>query len=133
MNVEMEPQVGDGENWTNGKVRKTKSTENSASAIMKILKNGSHFINIDCMEKFQITDPPKFVSLVFWVSMKTEYQCQPLWKNWKMAFISLISIVLKNFILPTPQSLGLWFSRCQQKRNISVSHYEKIEKWLSFH
>ena len=26
---------------------------------MKKLKNGHHFINIDCTEKFQITDPPK--------------------------------------------------------------------------
>ena len=31
----------------------------SASAIMKKLKNGCHFINIDHMEKFQITDPIK--------------------------------------------------------------------------
>ena len=35
----------------------------SVLAIMKKLKNGSHFININCMEKFQITDPPKV-----WVS-----------------------------------------------------------------
>ena len=56
---------------------------------MKKLKNGSHFINIDHTEKFQITDPP--------------------------------------------QSLGLWFSECRGKWNISVSHYEKIEKWLPFH
>ena len=33
------------------------------SAIMKKLKNGCHFFNIDRMEKFQITDPPKV-----WVS-----------------------------------------------------------------
>ena len=33
------------------------------SAIMKKLKNCSHFVNIDCMEIFQITDPPKV-----WVS-----------------------------------------------------------------
>ena len=37
----------------------------SASAIMKKLKNGCHFINIDRMEKFQITNPPKFESLLF--------------------------------------------------------------------
>ena len=30
---------------------------------MKKLKNGCHFVNIDCMEKFQITNPPKV-----WVS-----------------------------------------------------------------
>ena len=30
-------------------------------AIMKKIENGGHFINIACMEKFQITDlPPKF-------------------------------------------------------------------------
>ena len=37
----------------------------SVSAITKKLKNGCHFINIDHTEKFQITDPPKFWSLVF--------------------------------------------------------------------
>ena len=31
----------------------------SPSAIMKKLKNDCHFINIDRMEKFQITNPPK--------------------------------------------------------------------------
>ena len=35
----------------------------SVLAIMDKLKNGCHFINIDHMEKFQITDPPKV-----WVS-----------------------------------------------------------------
>ena len=35
----------------------------SLSAIMKKLKNGYHFINIDRMEKFQITNPPNV-----WVS-----------------------------------------------------------------
>ena len=45
-----------------------------------------------------------------------------------MAAISLISIVRKNVQLLTPQSLGLWFSECRWKWNISVGHYEKIEK-----
>ena len=31
-----------------------------------------------------------------------------------------------------PQSLGLWFSKCQQKWNISVGHYEKIENGHHF-
>ena len=44
MNVEVEPKMGDGENLTNRKVRKTKSTENLVSAIMKILTIGYHFI-----------------------------------------------------------------------------------------
>ena len=34
---------------------------------------------------------------------------------------------------PPQQSLGLWLSGCQQKWNISVSHYEKIKKWPPFH
>ena len=104
----------------------------SVLAIMKKLKNGCHFININHMEKFQTTDPPKFGSPVFRVSTETEYQYRPLWKNWKMATILLISIVQKNFQLPTPQSLGLQFSKCQRKWNISIGHYEKIEKWLPF-
>ena len=37
-----------------------------------------------------------------------------------MSAISLISIVRKNFKLLTPQSLGLQFSECQQKWNISI-------------
>ena len=48
-----------------------------------------------------------------------------------MAAILLISIVQKNFKLPTPpQSLGVRFSECEQKCNISIGHYKKIEKWL---
>ena len=31
----------------------------SASAIIKKWKNDHHFININCMDKFQITDPNK--------------------------------------------------------------------------
>ena len=34
----------------------------SPLAIMKKLKNDCHFVNINHMEKFQITDPPKFGS-----------------------------------------------------------------------
>ena len=49
-----------------------------------------------------------------------------------MTVISLISIIQKNVQLLTPQSLGLRFSECRQKWNISVGHYEKIEKWLTF-
>ena len=55
----------------------------SPSAIMKKLKNGCHFINIDCTENFQITDPLKFGSPVFWVSTEREYQCWLLWKSEK--------------------------------------------------
>ena len=38
----------------------------SVLAIMKTLKNGHHFVNVNHMEKLQITDPsPKFWSLVY--------------------------------------------------------------------
>ena len=37
----------------------------SPSAIMKKLKNDCHFINIDGMEKFQITDPPQSLAAIF--------------------------------------------------------------------
>ena len=50
----------------------------SVLAIMKILKNGCHFININRTEKFQITNLPKFGSPVFRVSMEMEYQGWPL-------------------------------------------------------
>ena len=70
------------------KFGKVESTENlclwfsecgiSVLAIMKKLKNGCHFFNINNTEKFQITDPPKFGSPVFRVLTETEYQCRPL-------------------------------------------------------
>ena len=65
-------------------------------------------------------------------SHPTETECHhwPLWKNWKMTAISLILIIWKNFKFLNPQSLGLWFSECCQKWNITTGHYEKIEKWL---
>ena len=99
----------------------------SVSAIMKKFKNGCHFIYINHTEKFQITDPPpKFGSPVFQVLTEMEYHHRPLWKNWKMAAISLILIVQKN--------LGVRFSKCQQKRNmkngchfVNIDHMEKFQ------
>ena len=84
---------------------------------MKKIKNGCHFINIDQWKIFKLLTSTKFLSLVFRVLTEMEYQCLSLWKNWKMAAISLISIVQKNFKLPTPQSLGLQFSSHQKTRD----------------
>ena len=42
------------------------------------------------------------------VSTETEYHHWPLWKNWKMATISLILIAWKNFKLLTPPKV--WVS-----------------------
>ena len=187
-----EPKMGDGENWTNGKVRKTESTENLCLLFSECRKvttqkcfkhshtsmlkqnlgwvtgktvptekfgklNWQNFLSLDFqvwnisishykkIEKWlpflyyrlygKISNywpPPKFRSPVFQVSMEMEYQCWPLWKNWKMAAISLILIVRKNFQLPTPQSLSLHFSECWWKQNISVSHYEKLKIFSEF-
>ena len=56
----------------------------------------------ESMEKFQITDLPKFGSPVFQVSTETEYQYQPLYEKFKKWPILLISIVQKNSKLLTP-------------------------------
>ena len=55
----------------------------SVLAIMKKLKNGHHFINIDCAEKNSNYQPPtpkvpKFGSPTFHMSTEMEYQCWPL-------------------------------------------------------
>ena len=37
---------------------------------------------------------------------------------------------MENFqITDSPQSLGLWFSKSWQKWNISIGHYDKVEKF----
>ena len=57
----------------------------SASAIMRKLKNGCHFVNIDHTEKFQITNPPKvWVSgFLFCMLMEMEYH----WKTGDANFL----------------------------------------------
>ena len=127
------------ENWTNGKFMSgfPSVDRTSVSAIMNKLKNPCHFVNINCMKKCQITDtpPPKFRSLVFWVLTETEHQCQPLWKNWKMAAISLILIVQKNVKLLTPQKFGspVFFSECWWKWNIIGKPEMQIFFFWIFH
>ena len=37
-----------------------------------------------------------------------------------------------DFHMPPHKSLGLWFSKFWWKQNISIGHYEKIEKWPPF-
>ena len=65
-----------------------------------------------------------------------EYQHQRLWQNWKwLPFHKYVSYgKISSYWLPLPpQSLGLRFSKCQWKWNISIGHYEKIKKWPPFH
>ena len=73
INVKTKPRMCDGEKWTKGKFGKLNQWKIcnsaglpsvngngiSASTMTKKLKNGHHFINIDCTENFQITTPPK--------------------------------------------------------------------------
>ena len=100
---------------------------------MKKLKNGCHFININCTEKFQITDPPKVWVSSFPSVNRNGISVSAIMKKLKNGchFVN-IDRTEKFQITDSPQSLGLQFSECQQKENISVGHYEKIEKWLSF-
>ena len=103
----------------------------SALGIMKKLKNGHHFVNINCTEKFQITNPKVWVSGFLSVNISIGHyekieKWPPFCEYWLYGKFS-------NYQPPHPQSLGLWFSECQQKWNIHISHYEKIEKWPPFH
>ena len=88
---------------------------------MKKLKNGHQFVNINHTEKFQITNPHKCLGLCRLPSVNG---------NEILAFCKYQSYRKISNYQPF-QILGLWFSECQQKQNISVSHYEKIEKWLT--
>ena len=142
-----EAKMGDGENWTNRKVWKTESRENLCLQFSKcrkvttqkcfkhshasMLKQNLGWVTrkTEPMEKFGKLNWQNFCVSGF---LSVEYQCRPLWKNWKMAAISLISIIKKNFQLQTAPKFGSQFSKCWQKQNISVGHYEKIEKWLPF-
>ena len=73
---------------------------------MKKLKNGCHFINIDRMEKFQITDPPKVRVSGFPSVEGNGISVSAIMKKLKMAAILLILIVRKNFKLLIPPKFG---------------------------
>ena len=88
---------------------------------MEKLKNGCHSVNINHTETFPNIEPPKFGSPVFRVSMERDYQCRPLWKKWKMAAISLISIIWKNFQLLTPPLVWVSSSPSVNQNGISAS------------
>ena len=94
---------------------------------MKKLENGCHFLNINRTENFQITNiPPKV-----WVSSfpnvhRNGMSVLAIMKKLKNGchFIN-INCMEKFQITDPPQSLGLQFSECQSKWNISVDHSEK--------
>ena len=104
------------------------------SAIMKKLINCCHFINHNHMEKFQITDPSKvWVSNFPGVDGKGISASAIMKKLKNRCHFVNIDCMEKFQITRPPQRLGLQFSKCQWKQNISVGHHEKIEKLLTFH
>ena len=98
------------------------------SAIIKKLKNGCHFINIDHTEKFQITDPPKVWVSGFSSVNRNRISALAIMKKLKNGchFININCMEKIQITNPPPQSLGVRFSECQQKQNISIGHYKKI-------
>ena len=79
---------------------------------MKKLKNGSHFVNIDRMEKFQITDPPKVWVSSFLIVDRNGISVSAIMKKLKNGSHFVNIDHMEKFKLPTPQSLGLQFSKC---------------------
>ena len=104
---------------------------------MKKFKNGRHFINIDHTEKFKITDNTKVWVSSFLSVNENGISVLAIMKKSKNGchFINIdhTEKFQKNYLLPPPQSLGLRFSKCRQKQNISVSHYEKNWKLPPFY
>ena len=93
---------------------------------MKKLKNGCHILNINHTEKIQITNPHK-VSVPCFLSVdRNGISVLAIMKKMKNGcHIININHTEKIQITNPPQSLGVQFSECQQKWNISVGHYEK--------
>ena len=60
----------------------------SVLAIMKKLKNGCHFFNINHMEKFQITHPTKVWVSSFFLIRKLEMQIFFFFLNFPLAYFS---------------------------------------------
>ena len=85
----------------------------SASVIMKKLKNGCHFFNIDHMEKFQITNLPKVWISGFPSVDGNGISASVIMKKLKNGchFFN-IDHMGKFQITNLPQILDLWFSEC---------------------
>ena len=82
---------------------------------MKKLKNGCHFFNIDHMEKFQISDPPKVCVSIFLSVNGNGMSASAIMKKLKNGchFFN-IDHTEKFQIIGPPQSLGLQFSSHQK-------------------
>ena len=112
-------------NWTNGKFALRNRI--SASAIMKKSKNGHHFINInhEYRKSSNYWPPPPQVWIYSFPSVnRNGISLLAIMEKSKNGchFIN-INHTEKCQITDPPQSLGLQFSKCQQRWNISVRYY----------
>ena len=96
------PKMGDGENWTNGKVRKTELIENLCLPLSECRK-------VTMQKCFKRSHTSMLKQNLRWVTGKTE----PMDKFGKLNRQNFLSLDFR-----------VW--------NISIGHYEKIEKWLPF-
>ena len=89
--------------------------------------------NINHAEKFQITDPHNVWVSGFLSVDGNGISVLAIMKKLKNGhhFIN-INHTEKFQITNPPPCLSLQFSECGWTQNISVSHYEKIEKWPPF-
>ena len=100
---------------------------------MKKLKNGHYFVNIDCTEKYQITDPPKVWVSIFPSVNGNGISVPVIMKKLKNCHHFVNIDHMEKCQIIDPPKFGSPVFRGQWKWNISVSHYEKNEKWLPFH
>ena len=94
----------------------------SVSAIMKKLKNGSHFVNIDHTEKFQITDPPQ--SLGLWFS-----ECTNPPKVWVSGFPSVDGNGISALAIMKRLKNGCHFVNIDRTEKFQITNPAKV--WVS--
>ena len=99
---------------------------------MKKLKNGCNFFNIDHMENFQITDSPKVWVSGFLSVNRNGISVFTIMKKLKMAAISLILIIQKNFKLPTPKVWVSGFPSVNRKRISASAIMKKLKNGCHF-
>ena len=75
-------------------------------AIMKKLKNGSHFVNIDHAKKFQITDPPKVLVSGFLSVNRNGILVLAIMKKLKNGSHFININRMENFLITNPLKFG---------------------------
>ena len=75
-------------------------------AIMKKLKNASHFVNIDHIENFQLPTPPKVWVSHFLSVDRNGISVLAIMKKLKNASLSINIDHTEKFQIPTPPKFG---------------------------